>query len=356
MSQHDRQSFLGATSEKTLSETTVGILGLGGGGSHVVQQLAHLGVGRYVIVDPDIIDESNLNRLVGGTRADVESTELKIRIAERTIRRVLPNAHISAHAKPWQEVASELKQCDVIIGGLDSVMAKDEADRFAKRFLIPYIDMGMDVHKLNDRFLIAGQVVMTLPSGPCLRCMGVVTEAALAEEARNYGAAGGRPQVVWPNGVLASTAVGLFTQLVCPWHDKQLSAAYMEYDGNKHTMSPSMRLAAVSSRHCSHHPANEAGEPRFDIRKRPIEESQAKNPTATSLTEGVVIMEKTSQQKEVAPMSTAGVVGIAVFLILAGVLLFAERMNWIPDTKWGLPIALVLFGCVSLYNAIARRR
>ena len=79
MSQHDRQSFLGSTSEQHLSGLTVGILGLGGGGSHVVQQLAHLGVGGYVIADPDLIDETNLNRLVGGTRADVDTNELRLR-------------------------------------------------------------------------------------------------------------------------------------------------------------------------------------------------------------------------------------------------------------------------------------
>ena len=269
MSKHDRQSFLGPDSEQHLASITVGILGLGGGGSHVVQQLAHLGVGGYVIADPDTIDETNLNRLVGGTRGDIDAKELKIRIAERAIRSVLPNARISAHAKPWQEIASELKHCDVIIGGLDSVIAKDEADRFGKRFLIPYIDMGMDVHKLGNHFLIAGQVVLTLPGGPCLRCMGVVTEAALATEAQLYGAAGGKPQVVWPNGVLASTAVGLFTQLVCPWHDKPMDAAYLEYDGNKHTVSPSMRLAAMANRPCNHYATHETGDPRFDIRQTP---------------------------------------------------------------------------------------
>jgi molybdopterin/thiamine biosynthesis adenylyltransferase len=269
MSQHDRQSFLGSTSEQDLAGITVGIVGLGGGGSHVVQQLAHLGVGGYVIVDPDTIDETNLNRLVGGTRADVDAKEPKVRIAERTIRRVLPHARISAHASTWQEVAGKLKHCDVIIGGLDSVIAKDQIDGFSKRFLIPYVDMGMDVHKLGDRFLIAGQVVLTMPGGPCLRCMGVVTEAALATEARLYGAAGGKPQVVWPNGILASTAVGLFTQLVCPWHDKPMAAAYLEYDGNKHTVAPSMRLAALAGRSCSHHHVNETGEPRFDVRNPP---------------------------------------------------------------------------------------
>jgi len=269
MSKHDRQSFLGGDSEHNLRSAKVGIIGLGGGGSHVTQQLAHIGVEKFVLVDPDHIEDSNLNRLVGGTLEDVFKGNLKIRIAERVIRHVVLNPQIEAFAIPWQEVADSLKDCDVIIGGIDSVIAKDDLDRFCRRFLIPYIDMGMDVHKVGGRFLIAGQVVLTTPNAPCLRCMGIVTEKSLAAEARNYGAAGGAPQVIWPNGVLASTAVGLFTQLICPWHDKVPSSAFLEYDGNKHTVVPSKSFALVQSQPCPHFYPNEAGEAIFDIRSQP---------------------------------------------------------------------------------------
>lgn len=267
MSKHDRQSFLGEDSELNLRHAKVGIIGLGGGGSHVVQQLAHIGVAKYVLVDPDIIEESNLNRLVGGTLDDVSNGTLKVLIAERVIRHVVRHPQINVFAKQWQEVADALKDCDVIIGGIDSVIAKDDLDRFCKRFLIPYIDMGMDVHEVDDRFLIAGQVVLTTPGAPCLRCMGIVTEESISTEANKYGVAGGKPQVVWPNGVLASTAVGLFTQLVCPWHNKVSSSAYLEYDGNKHTMVLSRSFAIIQALPCPHYFPNEAGDAIFDIRK-----------------------------------------------------------------------------------------
>jgi molybdopterin/thiamine biosynthesis adenylyltransferase len=70
-----RQSFLGDNSDDALQHLRVAIVGLGGGGSHIAQQLAHLGVGQFVLVDPDRIEESNLNRLVGGTVADVQKNE-----------------------------------------------------------------------------------------------------------------------------------------------------------------------------------------------------------------------------------------------------------------------------------------
>jgi len=52
------------------------------------------------------------------------------------------------------------------------------------------------VHEIGAEFLIAGQVVLSSPGYPCLRCLGIVTDAALEQEAKRYGAAGSRPQVV----------------------------------------------------------------------------------------------------------------------------------------------------------------
>src|SRR6185437_11827500 len=216
----DRQSFLGEASDDILAGLTVGLVGLGGGGSHLAQQLAHVGVGGFVLVDGDTISLTNLNRLIGGHFADIRRNTRKVDIAERLIKGVNPRARIEKHFKEWQEAADSLKLCDAIISSVDSVRGKDELEGFSRRFLIPFIDQGMDVHHLEEtgEYLVAGQVVLSGPGTPCLRCLGIVTEEALEEEGRTYGDAGSKPQVVWPNGVLASTAVGLLMQLVTPWH------------------------------------------------------------------------------------------------------------------------------------------
>lgn len=282
MSWLDRQSFLGADSDDVLAKTTVGIVGLGGGGSHIAQQLAHVGVGRFMLIDPDEIEDTNLNRLVGGTWADVEARTPKVEIAKRLIKGVRPTAIIDAERADWQAVSEKLKQCDVIVGSLDSVRAKDELDGFCRRFMIPYIDQGMDVHGEAGRHLIAGQVVLSCSGGPCLRCYGIVTDEALAEEGRNYGAAGGKPQVVWPNGVLGSTAVGLVMQLITPWFETPTDSTYLEYDGNLGTVTPSYRVKLLAGKACPHHPPNERGDPLFDIRR--ITPSQPATPSAHPVT------------------------------------------------------------------------
>jgi molybdopterin-synthase adenylyltransferase len=123
------QSFLGPESDAILAAIEVGVVGLGGGGSHVVQQLAHLGVGNFVPVDDDIIEERNLNRLVGGTAADARAGASKTAIAERVIKGVNPAARVTSCQMKWQEAAKTLRRCDVIFGCVDSYRERDELER-----------------------------------------------------------------------------------------------------------------------------------------------------------------------------------------------------------------------------------
>src|SRR3546814_9785272 len=74
------------------------------------------------------------------------------------------------------------------------------------------------------------------------------------------------PQVVWPNGVLASTATGLMVKALTPWHSKPLESVCLEYDGNKHTVSTSAKMSVLRSRECTHYQANQVGDPFFDVR------------------------------------------------------------------------------------------
>lgn len=267
MSDHQsRQSFLGEDSEEFLQATTVGVIGLSGGGSHVCQQLAHIGVGNYVIVDPQVIEETNLNRLVGGTAADVTARTPKTDIAKRLIQGVRPAAHIEAHQDDWRNVATSLRRCDVVIGCVDSFKDRSELERQVRRYLTPYIDIGMDVRKSGSDHHISGQAALSIPGGACLWCMGILREHLLAEEAADYGHAGIRQQVVWPNGVLASSAVGLFMSVMLPWAPK-LMPLLLEYDGNRGTIVPSLKLEYMP-RTCAHFAdATDLGDPFWKITK-----------------------------------------------------------------------------------------
>lgn len=265
MSRLSRQSFLGPNSDEVLGRATVGIVGLGGGGSHAVQQLAHVGIGNYVLVDPQPIDETNTNRLVGATLADVETETPKVLIAERVIRGLEPGANVRPLQRVWGDALAELRDCDVIIGAVDSLGTKSELEAFCRSNLIPFIDIGMTVTALKSgRFLISGQVIRSMPGQPCLQCLGLVTPTKLKNEARRYGEAGENPQVVWSNGVLASSATGLCVGLLTPWAAED-ELTYLVYDGNRGTVVPSQLAEEVRDEICPHYPLGAVGQPRFKL-------------------------------------------------------------------------------------------
>jgi molybdopterin-synthase adenylyltransferase len=257
---YSRQSFLGPNVEALLSQCTVGVVGLGGGGSHIVQQLAHIGFQRYVIYDYDVVEESNLNRLVGATSADALAETPKLHIAKMMIYRLQPRARVRGYACRWQECPEPLRGCQIVFGCLDSYKGREELEITCRRYLMHYIDIGMDVHA-GKTPVIGGQVILSSPVGPCMRCMGFLTDEKLAQEAARYGDVGARPQVIWPNGILASTAVGLTVDLITNWTQCHRSHAYLSYDGNKATVTDSITLLNLKITECPHFSGREIGDP-----------------------------------------------------------------------------------------------
>ena len=263
-----RQGFLGEDSGAVLAATRVAIVGLGGGGSHIAQQLAHVGVGHFRLVDPDRIEDSNLNRLVGGTRADVDAATPKVEIAKRQILSIRPWASVETSQTEWQVADDLLKDAHVIFGCVDGYRQRMYLESAARRFSVPYIDVGMDISEVGpNHFAVAGQMIVSLPGGPCMRCLGFLTQDRLDQEENRYGDAGINPQVVWTNGTLASIAVGAFVKLVTPWFDDQQDFEWLELDGNRQTITPSEQPQYVLRGLCTHFGTRDLGDPFFNLEK-----------------------------------------------------------------------------------------
>lgn len=257
---YSRQSFLGETSEDAIANCTIGLVGLGGGGSHEAQQLAHIGFKRFVIYDGDTVETSNLNRLVGAFSWDALAETPKLHIAKRTIYGLQPDAQVAGYACRWQDNPAPLKRCQIVLGCVDSLAGRAELEVLCRRYLMHYIDIGMDVHG-TTKPVIGGQVILSSPGGLCMRCMGFLTDKDLADEAARYGQGGPRPQVVWPNGVLASAAVGLAMDLVTDWTGLRRKHAYLCYDGNEGTLKESLTLKRHPMTPCSHFDPTDVGDP-----------------------------------------------------------------------------------------------
>jgi molybdopterin-synthase adenylyltransferase len=263
-----RQNFLGPNAEHILADARVTIVGLGGGGSHIAQHLAHLGIGHIRLIDPQEIDDSNLNRLVGGTAEDVASKTPKVRIAERVIRGIRPWAEVEVAQTDWQQSDDLIRDSHILFGCVDGYSQRMYLERAARRFGLPYIDIGMDVTRLEDgQYAVAGQMILTLPGGPCMKCLGFLTQQRLDREENNYGDAGINPQVVWTNGTLASLAVGAFVRLLTPWFRYDREFEWLELDGNDQLVSRSRQPDYMLKGPCEHFTAGDLGDPFFDLRR-----------------------------------------------------------------------------------------
>ena len=207
MNSMSRMSFLG-DGLAWLRGATVTVLGAGGGGSHIAQQVAHLGVGRLPLVDFDPLEHHNVNRVVGAGYGDVG--ELKADLLAKRFwdlgTRVIPVPHKaeSREGRRW------IEQSDVVFGAVDGARARNNIEGFCRGALVPFIDIGLKIHVADDEttvLAIGGQIVTSVPGGPCLWCAEVLTDEALLLDRQEYLAGRPEQQVVSLNGILASQAV-----------------------------------------------------------------------------------------------------------------------------------------------------
>jgi molybdopterin/thiamine biosynthesis adenylyltransferase len=220
----------GKEGQSLIKRETVGIVGLGGLGAHVVQQLSYLGVENLVLIDFDTIEEHNLNRLVGAGYKDIGKA--KVDIAEKAILSINPNVGKMVRKIKGcirtQEALNALTGVDVIFGCVDRDAPRLVMTELASAYLIPYIDCGTGIEASEGKITEAGgRVVVVLPNSPCLLCAKEVNMNIAAQELesseesefrRRYGYISGddipAPSVISLNGTIASIAVIEFIALL----------------------------------------------------------------------------------------------------------------------------------------------
>lgn len=237
---------IGPAGDAKLARTRVGVVGLSGGGSHVIQQLAHQGVGTLIPIDDQLVDETNLGRLVGATEADVDVTS-KVALAKRVAGGIDASIDVDGVEDrfPSPATISALKQVDVVVACLDRFDAREAVTTFCRRYLIPLVDVGMSIRSVGEQLATAdGQVIVSLPGHPCLRCY-FVTDAVLARERADRPPgydenpdAPGDPQVVSMNGVLASEACNSVLDLITGYSGGHRGARQWQYDGRSGRLEP----------------------------------------------------------------------------------------------------------------------
>ncbi len=235
---YDRQvRAFGVETQQRLSQLEVGIVGLGGLGSALLPQLAMAGVRRFVLVDHDIVEETNLNRLYGATQSDI--AQPKIVVSERVIKQIHPEAVVqTVQAEISSSSAREaLKFADFVFGALDNDGARLTLAEIAARYLIPYIDMGSGITMQDNHIHEAGgQACLWLPKQTCPICAGSISperaaidlrDSSISDIAReHYGTREPAPAVASLNMTIASIAASELLMWVSGNHSKPGMVSY----------------------------------------------------------------------------------------------------------------------------------
>ena len=165
----------GSESQNTIARLKVGLVGLGSVGCIVAEAIARIGIAQVTLIDPDKVEEHNLDRLLYGTAKDVG--KLKVDLAARSMRRNATAKKIQITALPFsvQEEAAynAALDCDILFSCVDRPVARDILNYIAQAHLIPVIDGGIAVETdiQQDRLSSAHwRAHIVTPYHQCLRC------------------------------------------------------------------------------------------------------------------------------------------------------------------------------------------
>jgi molybdopterin/thiamine biosynthesis adenylyltransferase len=181
----DRQvKAFGVGIQNILGRLSVGIVGAGGTGSAVAEQLMRLGVGHIAVFDNDVIDKSNVTRVYGSGLSD--AGRKKVDNIRRMARRVGLGTKVTAIDKSitFRSAAALLRECDIVFGCTDDEWGRSILCRLAIYYYIPVIDMGVSISSSEGTIRsVQGRVTTLIPGASCLFCRGRIGTRIAAEVA-----------------------------------------------------------------------------------------------------------------------------------------------------------------------------
>jgi hypothetical protein len=229
--------LFGSGTNRRLRQMAAAIIGCSGTGSPLVEQLARLGIGRLVLVDPDCVEERNLNRILNATREDAYLRRPKVEVMARAIAAMGFGTELAIFAKnlATPEVVKAVAECDVVFGCMDGVEGRHLLNRLASFYVLPYFDIGIKLEAdgkggINEA---CGAVHYVRPDGSTLQDRNVYTPAQLKAAGLRrtdltayrdqlragyiHGVDEDRPAVISINMHMASSAVNEFLARLHPY-------------------------------------------------------------------------------------------------------------------------------------------
>ncbi|WP_420805524.1 HesA/MoeB/ThiF family protein [Lentilactobacillus farraginis] len=167
LDRYDRQkrvAVIGKTGQESLQRATILIAGVGALGSYATEQLARAGVGKLILIDPDTVSLTNLQRQALFTEKDATKQKLKVEAAADHLHRINATTVIDCYPTPLSADQLENLTFDLALDCLDNYQARDLLNRAAVRFNFDFI-FASCAGTFGNVMAISPQV------GPCLNCL-----------------------------------------------------------------------------------------------------------------------------------------------------------------------------------------
>lgn len=162
-SRYDRQELVSWWDQDRLSSAKVLVAGAGALGNELVKCLTLLGVGQISLVDFDHVERSNLSRAVLMREEDIGRPKAEV-VAERAIA-LNPDVEVTPYVGDLRAHfgIGRVADYDVVLGGLDSRIARLRLNAAAFRARVPFVDGAIEG--------IMGVVrVFRAPDSACYEC------------------------------------------------------------------------------------------------------------------------------------------------------------------------------------------
>ena len=142
------ERLIGKENLEKLTKAKVAVFGIGGVGSFVVEGLARAGIGKFLLVDNDTIDITNINRQIHANITTVGKN--KVDVMKERILSINPEAEVDVSTEFFMP-GSELldNSLDYIVDAIDTVTAKIFLVEEATRLNIPVISSMGTGNKLD---------------------------------------------------------------------------------------------------------------------------------------------------------------------------------------------------------------
>ena len=235
--------MFGNEGQRRLRGTIVAVVGIGGLGTHVVQQLALLGVGSMALIDDEELDDSNRNRYIGAWHDDPIPGTFKTSIGRRLVRLIDPSIDVTEVKETFrsQSAFDAVAKADWVFGCVDNDGCRLILNEVCSAHGKGLIDLATDV--VSDDKIRYGGRVCVCTGDSCLYCLQEIDPAAAVEELKDDVARKDRdtiygvnrsvlrrsgPSVVSLNGVVSSLGV---TEFMVAVTGLRKPSRFLVYDG-----------------------------------------------------------------------------------------------------------------------------